>query len=136
MPSYTYRCSEHGDYEQDFPIGMATRMDLCPLCDAPTELVIGAGVQIAPSALESRGEQVRQMNQTEDQWSTDMAAYRRMRAKGLQPPSMDGAARLESEAGDQTDIDWRHFYDKDTDKSRVLEAQEQAKEITKNGVPL
>jgi len=38
------------------------------------------------------------VNQTESRWDKDMAAYKRLRADGLQPNKIDGAANVEKKA--------------------------------------
>lgn len=46
----------------------------------------------------SRGQRVEQVNQTERGWNKDMPAYKRLRANGLQPKKIDGAAEVEKRA--------------------------------------
>lgn len=46
----------------------------------------------------SRGQRVAQINQTERGWNKDMPAYKRLRANGLQPKKIDGAAEVEKRA--------------------------------------
>src|SRR5689334_9034185 len=136
MPSYEYRCRDclHSDgYE--FSIGQAPRHLPCR-CGKTADLVIGAGVQIAPSALETKGAAARQAGEREKRWNADTDAYRRMRHKGMQPKGVDGAAALEDKVGDQIDVDYHKFYDQGLTRERVLESNEQAKEIMANGLPL
>lgn len=39
-----------------------------------------------------------QINKTERGWNKDMPAYKRLRANGLQPKKIDGAAEVEKRA--------------------------------------
>src|SRR5882724_10572789 len=112
MPSYEYRCTKCRT-EQDVPfeIGEAPRTQPCPRCGQTAHLVIGAGVQIAPSALETKGQNARDLVATEKRWDQDMPAYKRMRNRGLQPRGIDGAALLEDKVDDQRGIDYEKLID-------------------------
>lgn len=57
-----------------------------------------AGVRMGVNTTTSRGQQVAQINQTERNWNKDMPAYKRLRADGLQPKRIDGAAEVERKA--------------------------------------
>ena len=46
----------------------------------------------------SRGQRVAEINKTERGWNKDMPAYKRLRANGLQPKKIDGAAEVEKRA--------------------------------------
>ncbi|MFP4512087.1 MAG: hypothetical protein ACLFRV_03965 [Acidimicrobiales bacterium] len=55
-------------------------------------------VAIAPSATPTRGDgKAAEVNAREARWHRDMPAYKRLRRDGLQPPQIDGSARLEQE---------------------------------------
>lgn len=66
-----------------------------------------AGLQVAPSATPSRrgGARAAHVNATERQWDRDMAAYKRLRRNGVQPPGIDGCAVLEQQATDRVQIE-------------------------------
>lgn len=137
MPLYAYECEPCGAQRDELhPIGEAPRASTCHVCGNATRLVIGAGVQIAPSALEGKGEQVRNSNATEARWQKDMPAYKRMRQKGMQPASVDGAAALEDRCTDQLDVDYHKLYSEGVTRDRVIEGKEQADEIMATGVAL
>ena len=62
-------------------------------------------VQFAPSATPSRSSidwGVTKRNEANKE--ADMAAYKRLRSEGLQPPSIDGSSRLEKHAGASHEI--------------------------------
>ena len=57
-----------------------------------------AGVRMATNSTTTRGKRVSEVNQTERNWNKDMPAYKRLRADGLQPNKIDGAANVEKKA--------------------------------------
>jgi hypothetical protein len=124
MPIYEYRCACNVTL-RPFPIGEAPRTIRCPRCGDTIPLVIGAGVNIAPSALENKGTDVRTANEREAVMDVDRSAYRRMRLAGKQPPHVHGSAELENRVDDQFDIDNGHLYryaPKETIKEMVEES--------------
>lgn len=56
-------------------------------------------ITIAPSAMPTRngGQTAVDTNARDARWARDMPAYKRLRRDGLQPPTIDGSARLEQE---------------------------------------
>lgn len=64
------------------------------------------GINIAPSAMPSRrqGADVAASNKAEQRMSKDHAAYKRMKAEGLQPKSVRGVAKVEAGADDVREI--------------------------------
>ena len=104
MPSYVFRCGSCKDeQDHDYTIGNAPRILICAHCGGVAQLVIGAGVQIAPSALETKGAHVRHTVRSDAQLFKDREAYQRMRRRGIQPDHVDGSARLEDSVGDTFD---------------------------------
>lgn len=79
-----------------------TLVDGCFACRIST-------VQTTPSSMPSRGtgESVGQTVQREKQLHKDRDAYKRLRADGLQPSSVDGSAHVESGVKDQLEIDYK-----------------------------
>jgi hypothetical protein len=57
-----------------------------------------AQVRVGTNSTTTRGAQVAAVNQTESNWNKDMPAYKRLRADGLQPRKIDGAAEVERKA--------------------------------------
>lgn len=108
MPRYEFACGSCKDRtERDFPIGTAPRLVVCEPCGGAALLVIGAGVQIAPSALEGKGANVREIKSKDRALDGDMGAYKRMRKRGLQPERIDGAAHVENTVADGFDIKYK-----------------------------
>jgi hypothetical protein len=57
-----------------------------------------AGVRMGTNTTTTRGAKVAEVNKTERNWNKDMPAYKRLRANGLQPKRIDGAANVEKRA--------------------------------------
>lgn len=140
MPEYVFECGHCGErHEETFPIGTAPSATGCD-CGKTAVLVIGAGVNIAPSALEARGAQARMTNEMEARWQKDMPAYKRMRNRGMQPKQIDGSADLENTVNDQLDIDMKDLtppgMTRQGMRDAMVEGKEKADEIMQNGIPL
>ena len=104
MPVYAYRCLDCGltvDVRHGFD---ETYGADCEGCGGIVRKYFGH-VQFAPSATPSRGNidwGVTKRNEKNKE--ADMAAYKRLRSEGLQPPSIDGSSRLEKHAGASHEI--------------------------------
>ena len=57
-----------------------------------------SGVRMGTNTTTTRGAKVAEVNTTERNWNKDMPAYKRLRANGLQPKKIDGAANVEKRA--------------------------------------
>ena len=64
-----------------------------------------AGVRMATNSTTTRGKRVSEVNQTERNWNKDMPAYKRLRADGLQPRKIDGAAEVEKKANEKWQVE-------------------------------
>ena len=64
-----------------------------------------AGIRMATNSTTSRGAKVAQHNATERGWKKDMPAYKRLRANGLQPKRIDGAAEVERRAQESWQVE-------------------------------
>jgi hypothetical protein len=139
IPTYVYRCECGIEHGREFTIGTAPRTETC-ICGETMNLVIGAGVNIAPSALEVKGAQARMTTEMEDRWQKDLPAYKRMRNRGLQPKGIDGSAELENNVDDQLDIHMRDLtppgMSRQGMRDAMLEGKETAEEIAANPIPL
>lgn len=67
-------------------------------------------VAVAPSATPSRkgGAEAQRINEREKEWARDMRAYKNMRANGIQPRTIDGAAHIEANAEDKFEVEAGH----------------------------
>lgn len=66
-----------------------------------------AGISFGANTTTTRGAQVETINQRAKNWDKDMPAYKRLRANGLQPKGIDGAAALEAKATTAAQVESR-----------------------------
>jgi hypothetical protein len=64
-----------------------------------------SGIHMGMNSTTTRGKNVASINSTERNWQKDMPAYKRLRSEGLQPKSIDGAARIESRANEKWQVE-------------------------------
>lgn len=67
---------------------------------------------------------------TEKRWDRDMPAYKAMRADGLQPPSIDGAADLQSRASEPFEVEFGHVFKSKKEIASAKEGIQLAREMT------
>lgn len=121
MVTYTYLCDRCGERtDDDRPIGTAIPGIRCPHCAGHARQVLGQ-VHTQPSLREAAGAIVRSQLAAEARMPADRDAYRRMRKRGLQPPTVAGSARLEDRVGDQLDIKHDRFLTAGRPQDRLKE---------------
>lgn len=82
-------------------------------CDDPDNCTLTyrehlAGVGLAASATPNRHKPDTLSSLVRDKrWDRDMAAYKRLRADGMQPPQIDGSALRERQGNDTYDVETR-----------------------------
>ena len=64
-----------------------------------------SGVRMGVNTTTSRGARVAEINTTERNWNKDIPAYKRLRANGLQPKKIDGAAEVEKKAQESWQVE-------------------------------
>jgi hypothetical protein len=64
-----------------------------------------AGIRMGTNSTTSRGARVEATNRTERNWKQDLPAYKRLRADGLQPKRIDGAAEVERRAQESWQVE-------------------------------
>lgn len=64
-----------------------------------------AGISFGVNPSTTNGAKVTEINQRAKNWDKDMPAYKRLRKNGIQPKSIDGAAKLESRATSKQQIE-------------------------------
>ncbi len=109
MPIYCYRCLDCG-LNHEIRHGFdETYGGVCDACGGVVRKYFGE-VHIAASATPTRGVHDGKAIDwagskfNERQKERDMAAYKRLRSEGLQPPAIDGSARLETHAGSSHEV--------------------------------
>lgn len=77
-------------------------------------------VSVAASAMPTRngGGRAAEINATEARWQKDMRAYRNLRGDGMQPPRIDGCARLEG-AHDAMEVKMGHVIESAADRKKA-----------------
>ena len=129
MPMYVYRCLDCGlslDVRHSFE---ETYQGDCDGCGGVVRKHFGQ-VHIAASATPTRGvhdgkaidwDGTKTKEQNKDR---DMAAYKRLRSEGLHPPSIDGAADLETRAGNKWEVKAGHIIKEGNRKKAESQLQE------------
>lgn len=64
-----------------------------------------AGISFGANTTTTRGARVEEINTRAKNWDRDMPAYKRLRANGLQPRGIDGAADLEAKATSAAEVE-------------------------------
>ena len=105
MPRYDYRCKVCGAIEEALH-GCKDEPDIyCMECGAVMGKMLGMPY-VSPSAVPSRNNVIdfEATKQAEKNKNVDMDAYKRLRQDGVQPPSINGSARLEAKAEEKHEI--------------------------------
>ena len=114
MPRYDYKCKQCGNVEEIIHGFNDEHSFHCVDCGQAMSKLI-SGVNIAPSATPSRNsvidlEATKKADKAKD---ADMAAYKRLRKSGVQPPKINGSAHLEKHAETTNEITTGHIYSSD-----------------------
>lgn len=112
MPVYRFRCATHGDFEVVQSMHDTTAAVPCPVeidpvagpCLAVSPKVLGVCL-IQRAGLPSAGAGIQEFVDRERTWAKNHPAYRRLRAEGLRPKSIDSSAELEARADTRTEIE-------------------------------
>ena len=105
MPRYDYRCKVCGAVEE-FVHGFKDEPDVyCLECGAIMNRMLGMPY-VSPSAVPSRNNVIdlEATKQAEKNKVADMDAYKSLRKNGVQPPSINGSAILESRAEEKFEV--------------------------------
>lgn len=111
MPRYDYRCRICGEVEE-VTHGFHDNEDvMCVGCDQPMGKLV-SDVNVAPSVTPSRSGVVdlEATKSAEREKDRDMAAYKRLRKDGVQPPSINGSAQLEAKAENSYEVNSGHTF--------------------------
>jgi putative FmdB family regulatory protein len=124
MPLYSYRC-DHCHTIWDVMHKMKESYDeSCENCAGELNKYYG-NVQIAPSVMPSRSNiDLAKTKANDAAKDVDMAAYKRLRKDGLQPPSINGSAKLEARAGTKWEVNAGHTLSHETRKQGEKTLQE------------
>ena len=114
MPRYDYRCKQCQNVEEIIHGFHDEHSFHCVDCGQAMYKMISK-VNVAPSAMPSRNsvidlEATKKADKAKD---ADMAAYKRLRKSGMQPPKINGAAHLEKHAETKNEVTSGHVYSSD-----------------------
>ena len=111
MPRYDYRCKSCGFVEEALH-GFDEEPEMyCMECGALMGKMLGMPY-VSPSAAPSRNNVIdlEATKRAEKAKSADMDAYKRLRKNGVQPPSINGSAHLESRAEETFEVNSGHAF--------------------------
>ena len=114
MPRYDYKCNRCESVEEIIHGFNDEHSFHCVDCGQAMSKLI-SGVNIAPSAMPSRNSVIdldatKKADKAKD---ADMAAYKRLRQSGVQPPKINGSAHLEQHAETKNEVTTGHVYSSD-----------------------
>ena len=121
MPRYDYRCKVCGAIEEALH-GFKDEPDIyCMECGAVMGKMLGMPY-VSPSAVPSRNNVIdfEATKQAEKNKNVDMDAYKRLRQDGVQPPSINGSARLEAKAEEKHEINSGKMFATATSRRRGM----------------
>lgn len=111
MPRYDYRCKSCGFVEEVLH-GFEDEPDMhCMECGVLMGKILGMP-NVAPSAVPSQNNTIdfAATKIAEKNKDADMNAYKRLRSNGVQPPSINGSAQLESRAEEKYEVNSGHTF--------------------------
>lgn len=111
MPRYDYKCKRCGAIEEVLH-GFEYDEDIyCLECGQSMGRIIGMP-NVAPSAVPSRNNVIdfEATKAAEKAKDKDMAAYKRLRQDGVQPPGINGSAKLEARAEITHEVNSGHTF--------------------------
>ena len=104
MPLYTFRCLDCLNMDDVYVKIDESYGGSCSKCGGVVRKYYG-NVRLAPSVTPTRSNvNFDATSSAEKAKVRDMAAYKRLREEGLQPPAINGSANLESKAGTKHEI--------------------------------
>lgn len=121
MPRYDYKCKTCNAIEEAVH-GFEDEPNMyCLECGQPMGKMIGMPY-VAPSATPTRASEidVGATRQAEKNKDADMAAYKRLRKDGVQPPKIDGSAKLEARAEEKHEVNSGHTFSTDSARKRNM----------------
>lgn len=119
MPRYDYKCKRCNTIEEVLH-GFEHDEDIyCLECGQPMGRMISMP-NVAPSATPSRNAEIdfAATKVAEKEKDKDMAAYKRLRQDGVQPPAINGSAKLEARAEITHEVNSGHTFATSTSRKR------------------
>lgn len=119
MPRYDYKCKKCGAIEEAMHGFDDEPTMYCLDCGQPMGKMMGMP-NVAPSATPSRNAEIdfAATKTAEKNKDKDMAAYKRLRQDGVQPPAINGSAKLEARAEISHEVNSGHTFATATSRKR------------------
>lgn len=124
MPTYAYRCDCGDEWTVWQPIAAEPLGLHSDQCSRRPLRVLGP---VRTHGIGGVGARTREVDATERTWDMDRPAYKRLRMEGMQPPHVDGAAKLETVAQNDLEVNTGMRYGRLPErqvKEAITEAQE------------
>jgi len=121
MPKYDYKCKTCGTIEETIH-GFNDEPDMyCLECGQPMGKLMGMPY-VAPSSMPTRTGDIDMAatRQAEKNKDADMAAYKRLRQDGVQPPAINGSAKLEARAEEKHEVNSGHTFSTASARKRSM----------------
>lgn len=121
MPRYDYKCKTCGAVEETIH-GFNDEPEMfCLECGQSMGKLLGMPY-VSPSAVPSRNSVIdlEATKQAEKDKAADMDAYKRLRRDGMQPPSINGSARLEAKAEEKHEVNSGKTFSTATSRKRGI----------------
>lgn len=111
MPRYDYKCKKCGAIEEAMHGFEDEPTMYCLDCGQPMGKLLGMPY-VAPSSTPTRSGDIDMAatRQAEKDKDADMAAYKRLRKNGVQPPKINGSAKLEARAEEKHEVNSGHTF--------------------------
>ena len=121
MPRYDYKCKTCGAIEETIHSFNDEPDMYCLECGQPMGRLLGMPY-VAPSSTPTRagGIDMAATRQAEKNKDADMAAYKRLRKDGVQPPKIDGSAKLEARAESKHEINSGYTFSTASSRKRNM----------------
>jgi putative FmdB family regulatory protein len=121
MPKYDYKCKTCGTIEETIH-GFNDEPEMfCLECGQSMGKLLGMPY-VSPSAVPSRNNVIdlEATKRAEKEKVADMDAYKRLRENGVQPPSINGSARLEAKAEEKHEVNSGKTFSTATGRKRGM----------------
>ena len=121
MPRYDYKCKTCGTVEETIH-GFNDEPEMfCLECGQSMGKLLGMPY-VSPSAVPSRNSVIdlEATKQAEKDKAADMDAYKRLRKDGVQPPNINGSAKLEARAEEKHEVNSGHTFSTASARKRSM----------------
>lgn len=118
MPTYRYSCADHGQWEEWASITVDSTRATCQTCGVSCPKVF-TPPNISADATPTSHAETAATNARERLWDRTMPAYKRLRANGVNPPSIDSSPELEARAETRLEVEMGQIIPIDRQRAAV-----------------